>query len=1013
MNDNELSESVELIKKQLNKLKLDNVCSNLDNIPLVIKTIVLNDNYYKILKNSKQFKYLNIEFDFIDSFSNLKFNDNEIKFLFIVFGDDEISKEIKMQIDSMHKKEIDVMPFVIFSDGYFVIPEGESFGYYKQIDHLNKICKCNKSTVAFKESYFLNNDYKPLELYALALKTLLITKSIHNGMKFINKQLAEKNIFENKISTSDYFYFSIMKNLFVELNKLDELISKKFNEINTIIVGQFNLIERDNLERATSETFPDASSSWLAEEFGYIYIEIENKIRAFIKQIDSSSFVNELKQTIEQTNKLLNFSTNVSILGTFSSGKTTFINTLLKTKLRTSSTHNTSILTEIKYTTGEPKVIFSYKDKINISIIRPNNNDFDIEIKSNIDGTIKDIEINNGMNVIVIEDFKGNIIPFFLGSKKVYRSIKKGQKISKDQKLSEGISNNFNSFYKKCIEIKNLNSIISMIVDNTLIENSLLIKHIESEVLSKKITDKSSIISALKNIKEYVKNTNHIPPDINIELAGLNQVFEVDVESKINNNLLKNEIKLDEFGWKEFQGSENSNISPWAESPACYLLVDKATLYIKNNFLKIAEITDTPGLGSVTDMHDEITEKYIRNTSGILLIMIKLSNQTYIEWFFRILVLISSIYKHKKLDSIFFFCNEFDNYKYNEDQVKEKMKNIVKQIDSFGLSDSNKYLCNLKLVIQKGIEHDDYYGYSSYNRLKEALKFKIGHYGPQKNIDQITNLWYNSIKNILSNYKNKLAGLKSDKNDKTKIIKNLNDYKSKIIKIKKDNDLNINNSINDLNTTLDELCNLDNLFNEDDSWDSDKDLILNNLDDINNELNDNDDTNVIYNNVVNIYSSILRDLNELHLTLPVNKPPQKKLITMPLNSLRNLIDDIINNRPKGIINDIIEFFLKLINAQYSKDKKDEIKNWLIRNTREIKEDIGNYINEINLYLNDFYTSVEKAINERIDILSKDESHSKISDILNESKEFKAYVGEKFDKLKEDIDNLLREAQNNV
>ncbi len=82
---------------------------------------------------------------------------------------------------------------------------------------------------------------------------------------------------------------------------------------------------------------------------------------------------------------------------------------------------------------------------------------------------------------------------------------------------------------------------------------------------------------------------------------------------------LPREFALDKAGWELFQGGEGR--PPLAEDPICYLFLDKARIHLQHDFLRLASLVDTPGLGSVTDRHDEITETYLRGRSGLIVKM--------------------------------------------------------------------------------------------------------------------------------------------------------------------------------------------------------------------------------------------------------------------------------------------------------------------------------------------------------------------------------------------------------
>ena len=75
----------------------------------------------------------------------------------------------------------------------------------------------------------------------------------------------------------------------------------------------------------------------------------------------------------------------------------------------------------------------------------------------------------------------------------------------------------------------------------------------------------------------------------------------------------------DEEGWARFIGGDEETKS--AESDEAPFLVERAEVFLHNDLLKLTTVADTPGTGSFNDRHDTVTQQYLGNADAILFLL--------------------------------------------------------------------------------------------------------------------------------------------------------------------------------------------------------------------------------------------------------------------------------------------------------------------------------------------------------------------------------------------------------
>jgi hypothetical protein len=112
-----------------------------------------------------------------------------------------------------------------------------------------------------------------------------------------------------------------------------------------------------------------------------------------------------------------------------------------------------------------------------------------------------------------------------------------------------------------------------------------------------------------------------------------NSIRRVTFEATVTNDDSLLTKRLEELGlsrkmnlasvedWKRFQGMDNDNSSNPAEMDLVSLLVEKAIVRLNSPLLRLTAIADTPGTGSSRDRHDFISEQYIDHSEAFILLL--------------------------------------------------------------------------------------------------------------------------------------------------------------------------------------------------------------------------------------------------------------------------------------------------------------------------------------------------------------------------------------------------------
>lgn len=365
------------------------------------------------------------------------------------------------------------------------------------------------------------------------------------------------------------------------------------------------------------------------------------------------------------------------IVGLFSSGKTTFINSLLNPTpeknecLRTATTHNTAILLCLKGSEpNEPdSVNFTWKSYIDIPILEEQTESRTPK-RSPARGIVAYVKEIDPFAIVKIDssDNPNDFCPPIIVLKSKMKSrIKPGYKIESGELLTTMESQKGKSVdgcYETIIHPYALNCCVEFIKQGLLEKVDVRVyskKHVMNKEVGgyseKLIDDRNEQLLFLASLQ---KKANHAKGRGSRPLCSKSADDPVKVnlsatlDAKKSPDRLKPHILLDSgLGWDEFQGrtTDSGFERGFAESDYAAWLLEKADLRVDNPLFKIVELVDTPGINSISQHHDRITFDYInRGNAFIIIIGLRVQDKTQDLVLFETLIRVVASFVAQKVD---------------------------------------------------------------------------------------------------------------------------------------------------------------------------------------------------------------------------------------------------------------------------------------------------------------------------------------------------------------------------
>ena len=343
------------------------------------------------------------------------------------------------------------------------------------------------------------------------------------------------------------------------------------------------------------------------------------------------------------------------VVGVFSSGKTTLFNYLLGVTpqghplLRTSAVHNTALLCRFHHLEGgKNRVELSYRPRVQIDLIKPRRPS-NLAVCANSTGVVRDVLRQAlGHVALLIESRTGHREWVFVESSRLLSGIRLGVSVAAGQALSAGIrpQDYDEVFFKRRDDLQVVASVragralLAFLEEGRLSDVSWAVRWRVSTLRGFKVEEavvsgRGSPMEAAQQQK-WLKNFLTYP---DWEGAGPEQAFvripsekrrfpiELRLDARVEPRGLftKHQLETD-ADWDWFQGpvavdgaSEN-RARGFAESTEAAYLTEQADLHLDGPLFQVVTLIDTPGLNSITEDHERITEEVIHQGQAFLLL---------------------------------------------------------------------------------------------------------------------------------------------------------------------------------------------------------------------------------------------------------------------------------------------------------------------------------------------------------------------------------------------------------
>lgn len=712
-----------------------------------------------------------------------------------VFGNEDLHEDLHRQLLQRKNKGYLTIPLVIFSDSFFVLPEGEKLGYADILDAVSSDCDYN--AVAFKESQ-AHPENQQFCKYLQALAFFMIAEESNRRLAHeiaVRTELL-RGILKEPYNFLERQQICIYAGILCEDIRKREAVMADNNRHMDSCIGTMEEVQEKNGKSIAVSRFPYAlNSSGMSLRLVLKYGEAIQKITEYLDMARKYEIQSEaLAANIQETKKRMQEYMNVALVGTFSSGKTCFINTLVShpKKLRTSAGHNTAVLMEFRNAAEDTeKVVLKYRDRAESTLLEG-----DIRRPQFYDGEPGYVEaVDKDRRQVRVRDKEGKLHTIGISNSREI-TVKPGDAVKTGDVLTDGDKETVKIKRFKLVSRQEIREIAKRIKEKWAEEVCMTVKYSggsqgmgmgrkESQTLSvRNIHDSSTVLRYLSALEKYASNKEST---VKADDISAESKFEAVSSITITYRPASRErtISLDDRTWQMFSGAGTDEI--FVESPACYLNCEKLEFYLKSDFLQFCTLIDTPGLGSVTEKHDAITERYIRLQQSLLIVMLRVDIHARSSGYFWLLNLINSVYennRYHKDDVIFIFNCYEDSFRDKEKSVRELCDDIVRDITQYGFSKKNIYACNLKKVMENKEVKEYCYGYPSYKPFESRMRREVERRGPNRMLGKVNAMWNDFFLNEIAHLNQQIETLTGNEEKRNQEIKACDKMLEEIKKIK-------------------------------------------------------------------------------------------------------------------------------------------------------------------------------------------------------------------------------------
>lgn len=664
--------------------------------------------------------------------------------IILLNDEQELDAETQRIVRKRHENGFMTFPVILLSDQFFRLSYGENFSYIEIIKTFEEAAK--EKVMVFRKS-----EFQFLKEYIISVKYIfwinLYRTNIAKMHSLLSSELESSTNNSNDLDNiASLVLYQHIKSI-IHIHEALERIDKKFEK--QILEWQAEIADiREKYDRKVLEEIKHIN----AENISPFVLNIDLKygaLQGYIKDFltlqeinnDYDFITDDLKQLVQKTEDAISSNkAKLSLIGTFSSGKTTLINTFLgerRIPLRTSMGHNTAVLMHLFHEKTDMEYYdIIYKDILKWTIVKPAS--MDKPVLNNENEEIRIINIEQGSNgnyLVTYSLIRSRETHSIRIRSKNGLAVKRGDVLKKNESFTV-IGKQISAMVEICSKAE-LKLIINLIASS----NNYKLQNTDET-----INDKNTITNILKRIymisseksstlkyDEFCEKLG-VKPSASKSLSALTGMQKANYPSKfrrieIECNVGKtNERKLlDLKGWIELCGDPNpaKDEKPYifSEQPECYMLAKELQLHVNTEFLQYCSLTDTPGFGSVTEEHDAITERYIRDSSGRLLVMIAINAKTIDAKYQDLINSIDDIYNNfRKADkrNVVFILNCFTNLSH-EDNIRNQVEKVFQMLTKYGFNRNNIFVCNLKSALIDKQQTESMYGHPSYKRFHDFI----------------------------------------------------------------------------------------------------------------------------------------------------------------------------------------------------------------------------------------------------------------------------------------------------
>lgn len=765
-----------LIKELLSLLCMEDSPLNEKNITLHVKRLSdgvdESDYYFEKKFVSGDIKSLSRYL----TFEKLPISENIETYrypLVLISDENEIDEYVRHRIIRRKEQELKTYPILVFCDDFFTVREGESFGYINIIESIEEACGDNCRAMAFKMSD-MKKENKYVKAYIdyldMALHLKEAKECIDEAFEYIDSVIDRLQLVVNDVNNNDFKKLAAIakirnhlifrESLIVHNRKLDEHIKK----VDGLIIEIRNKYDEHIYSIRKREPLKMASS--MAVHIDLKYGTLKDQMFAFLMKVSKCSLFecNEVLprntvSLVEESFKELNTNASeLTLIGTFSSGKTTMINTFLghNHKLHTSKNHNTAVLMQIKKKPENEAYEFYEvinKEKLKWNLIKP----------AYLETKLYRNPFPGRARVIgVIRTEQGFIVKLreVSGEKRI-QDVRVGKMhrlcINENSVVEGDASLIVMDKSEKELQLASkteIQFIIEYIAKKKLVHPRVRVSYKGGE---REYKDKEAIgfIKRLSKCEKY----NQVSKDTRQPMISYENLSELMGGEIILATFLADildegkKVRLDEKGWIEFCGVENvslssSNTVPFCEAPNCYMIAEHINVYLDCEFLNYCSVNDTPGFGSITEEHDACTERFVSSSKSRLLAMITINSKSEDTKLYDFLNFIANVFQNFRKDQVnevYFMLNCFSNNAV-EEKLHSDIKKISKLIIDLGFNKDNIYVCNLRKATEESQEMLTMWGFPSYAAFRKKCINSMLESGLVARLSWVYDSWKNYFK---------------------------------------------------------------------------------------------------------------------------------------------------------------------------------------------------------------------------------------------------------------------------